>query len=224
MQRTKKSYSPRTSPPSLPLAFLVGVVLLALPVHADWLIIRDENKMIETQGPWSVAADTLTYIDKEGQEKQLPLAQIDLVASEKLTAMQAAKPVVLPKTATSKPSTSTARTETTSADTSQAESGESQAESGEPKVILYMTDWCGYCRRTSSFLKSMKVAFVEKNIEKDPEAAKEYQQKAKGYRGIPVLDINGQIVKGFRVTQIRDLIEDMKRREAAAASSEAAGR
>lgn len=221
MSLDQQTHLQETSPRAALLILLLSAVLLALPASADWLITQEQNKMIETQGPWSVEGDTLTYTDTEGHEQQVPLARINLVASEKLTALKAARPVVPPRSAPgssapqlSAPPSSAPEAGATTADTA-------RADSDEPKVTLYMTSWCGYCRRTSSLLKALQVDFVEKDIEQDPEAAKEYRQKAKGYSGIPVVDINGRIVKGFKATLIRDLVEDLKRREAAAASSEA---
>ncbi len=64
-------------------------------------------------------------------------------------------------------------------------------------VILYMTSWCPYCRKTAAYLKRKGVDFVEKDIEKDPRAAQEVIRKARGYGGVPVVDIDGTIIQGY---------------------------
>ncbi len=71
-----------------------------------------------------------------------------------------------------------------------------------PAVILYMTSWCPYCRKTSAYLKRRGVDFVAKDIEKDPKAAQELARKARGYGGVPVLDIGGTIIHGYSPEQI----------------------
>ncbi len=63
-------------------------------------------------------------------------------------------------------------------------------------VTVYSADWCAYCRAAKDYLKSKGVDYQEKNIEKDPAYAQESVDKS-GQMGIPVLDINGQIIVGF---------------------------
>ena len=63
------------------------------------------------------------------------------------------------------------------------------------RVVLYATDWCGYCKQTKRFLDSKGIAFKEFDIEKDAEARKVYE--ALGGRGIPVLDVNGTLIRGY---------------------------
>jgi glutaredoxin len=75
------------------------------------------------------------------------------------------------------------------------------ADANTNDVILYMTSWCGYCRKAGAFLNARKVFFTEKNIEEDPEASKELAQKAARAgvkpQGVPVIDVRGKLVLGF---------------------------
>lgn len=63
-------------------------------------------------------------------------------------------------------------------------------------VIVYSADWCAFCHAAKDYLKGKGVDFTEKNIESDPAYAQESVEKS-GQMGIPVLDINGQIIVGF---------------------------
>ncbi|MCX2542412.1 MULTISPECIES: glutaredoxin family protein [Pseudomonas] len=63
------------------------------------------------------------------------------------------------------------------------------------KVVLYTTDWCGYCKQTKRFLDQKGIPFKEFDIEKDAEARKAYE--ALGGRGIPLIDVNGTLIRGF---------------------------
>ncbi len=68
------------------------------------------------------------------------------------------------------------------------------------RVVLYATDWCGYCKATRRFLDEKGVPFREFDIEKDTEARKAYE--ALGGRGIPILDVNGTLIRGYEPENI----------------------
>jgi mycoredoxin len=89
------------------------------------------------------------------------------------------------------------------------------ADAQKAKVILYSTAWCGYCRKTRELLTSLQVPFVEKDIEKSPEARAEYQAKGKGYRGVPLTDVAGTLVKGYLPDEVKKLVSELQKKEAA---------
>ena len=68
------------------------------------------------------------------------------------------------------------------------------------RVVLYATDWCGYCKQTKRFLDQKGIPFKEFDIEKDTEARKAYE--ALGGRGIPLIDVNGTLIRGFDPDEI----------------------
>ena len=68
------------------------------------------------------------------------------------------------------------------------------------KVTLYATDWCGYCKQTRRFLDSQGIRYTEFDIEKDAAGRKAYE--ALGGRGIPLIDVNGTLIRGFSEEQI----------------------
>ncbi|GGK17894.1 Glutaredoxin-like protein, YruB-family [Pseudomonas koreensis] len=70
----------------------------------------------------------------------------------------------------------------------------------QARVVLYATDWCGYCKQTKRFLDSKGIPFKEFDIEKDAEARKAYE--ALGGRGIPLIDVNGTLIRGFDPDEI----------------------
>lgn len=75
---------------------------------------------------------------------------------------------------------------------SDAISAQTQAQA---QVVMYATDWCGYCKQTRRFLDSKGIAYKEYDIEKSTEGRKAYE--ALGGRGIPLIDVNGTIIRGF---------------------------
>ena len=69
-------------------------------------------------------------------------------------------------------------------------------------VKVYTTQTCPYCTMVKNFLKENGVEFVEKNVAIDRAAAVEMVEKS-GQMGVPVLDINGEILIGFNRDAIK---------------------
>ncbi len=84
------------------------------------------------------------------------------------------------------------------------------AVAGVGQVILYSRPGCGACDRARAYLKQRGVRYVEKNIQADAAAAAELKAKAakKGFpiSGVPVIDVNGEIVIGFDVRKLETLL------------------
>lgn len=78
-------------------------------------------------------------------------------------------------------------------------------------VIIYGAEWCGACDQAARFFEDNDVAFVEKDIERDPGARQEMQDKARAAginpSGIPVIDFRGTLLTGFDPAQLRSLID-----------------
>jgi len=66
----------------------------------------------------------------------------------------------------------------------------------ENEVILYATEWCGYCQKTRELFKDNNISYVEYDIEKSEKGHEEY--KRLGGTAIPLLKINGKVIHGYR--------------------------
>ncbi|MEM7586953.1 MAG: glutaredoxin domain-containing protein, partial [Acidobacteriota bacterium] len=190
------SYPPRF-PRHVQIALGLSVVLIlaASPAAlADLLVTRD-GQTIETNGPWIVNGKTLTYIDADGARHTLQVSEVDLEASEKKTALEQGRPYVPKANRASQPAAHQTKGATAEEDS---------------KITLYMTSWCGYCRKADKLLKSLDADFVAKDIEKDAKAAREYRSKAGGRSGVPLLDIDGSVVRGYNERAIRQLVAKLK--------------
>lgn len=64
------------------------------------------------------------------------------------------------------------------------------------KVAVYSTPSCPYCIRAKQFLKDKNVEFENIDVSTDEAKADEMIKKS-GQMGVPVLDIDGQIIIGF---------------------------
>ncbi len=195
------------------IAWGVFLFLLAAPFSsADWLVVRDGGQ-IETRGAWKVEGRTVVFTDTQGTVRSLQLEDVDLEASEEAT--EAAKNPPPPrdeKAAQAEPQKESVMT-LTDADVSHREASgpAAQLEVEEPpQITMYATSWCGYCRRARQLLNRLGAEFVEKDIEKTPGARREMQQKVGGRSGVPVLEIGGKIVRGYRPQVITSLVEELE--------------
>lgn len=91
-----------------------------------------------------------------------------------------------------------------------------RASRGEtPKIVMYATSWCPYCRRARKLLNSLDVEWIEKDIEKDRIAAREFVAKAGRGAGVPVIDFDGTLLRGFNQHKIRRLAAEVRKTQKA---------
>ncbi len=74
-------------------------------------------------------------------------------------------------------------------------------------VILYATDWCGYCKKVKQIFEQKGVAYKEFNIETSSQSNKEF--KALGGKGVPLTLINGTAVHGYNPSKIKQLVSEI---------------
>lgn len=72
----------------------------------------------------------------------------------------------------------------------------SEVQPGPPKVELYVTSWCKYCKKARNFFLSRNLPFIEYDVEKDPQAAKR-RKAIDGRSGVPLAVINGYAIIGY---------------------------
>lgn len=73
-------------------------------------------------------------------------------------------------------------------------------------VTLYSTSTCIWCKKTREFFKENKVKFKDIDVGANIKAAQEMIRKS-GQQGVPVIDINGEIVIGFDENKLRKLLK-----------------
>lgn len=72
------------------------------------------------------------------------------------------------------------------------------------KITIYTTPSCVYCKMTKTFFKQNNVAYEEKDVSVDEQARDEMISKSH-QMGVPVVDIDGQIVVGFDKERLAQL-------------------
>lgn len=68
--------------------------------------------------------------------------------------------------------------------------------SDTPSITIYSAVWCGFCHAAKDYFDKLGVKYEDKDVEKDPSAGMEAVTKSQ-QRGIPVIDIAGDIIVGF---------------------------
>ena len=73
------------------------------------------------------------------------------------------------------------------------------------KVKIYSTPTCPYCKMAKQFLTENNVEFEDVDVSASQTAAQEMISKS-GQMGVPVLDIDGQIIVGFDKGKIKKIL------------------
>jgi glutaredoxin 3 len=68
---------------------------------------------------------------------------------------------------------------------------------GRPDVVMYSTDWCGYCQRARNLFERKGVAVSEIKIDEDPKQRDIMLQKSGGRRTVPQIFIGDKHVGGY---------------------------
>jgi len=74
------------------------------------------------------------------------------------------------------------------------------------KVIIYSTPSCPYCVYAKDYFKENNVSFEDIDVSRDREKAQEMVTKS-GQMGVPVIDIDGNILVGFQPEAFEQLLK-----------------
>jgi len=75
------------------------------------------------------------------------------------------------------------------------------------KVIVYSTPTCPYCVYAKNYFKKNNVVFEDIDVTKDRTKAQEMIDKS-GQMGVPVIDIDGNILVGFQPNEFDLLLAE----------------
>ncbi len=174
----------------------------AAATSADRIVLRD-GKTIETRGAVKLDTRQAVYTDLSGRLVALRLEEIDLARTQALNAPSQVAPVTAPPVA-QKPKPPVLRL--TDADVGHVvdgDGGQTTEAGSAPIVTLYSTSWCGWCRKSRDLMQSLGIRFVEKDVERDGQAAAEKLRLAGPAAGVPVFVRGNQVVQGFNEATLR---------------------
>jgi len=79
-------------------------------------------------------------------------------------------------------------------------------ENKKSTVRVFSTESCPFCVALKDFLKDNKIEFEDIDVSDNEAAQKEMIDKS-GQMGVPVVEIDGQIVVGFDQDKIKSLLK-----------------
>lgn len=65
-----------------------------------------------------------------------------------------------------------------------------------PNITIYGAEWCAFCHMAMHYLDEKNISYKYIDVEEKPEYAQAAVDKS-GQRGIPVIDIDDEIIIGF---------------------------
>lgn len=74
------------------------------------------------------------------------------------------------------------------------------------KVIVYSTPTCIYCQMLKDWLKKNNIPFTGHDLSQDAERREEVIKKT-GQMGVPVIEIDDEIIIGFDKKRLSELLE-----------------
>ncbi len=72
-------------------------------------------------------------------------------------------------------------------------------------VKVYSTPTCPYCHKVKEYLKQKNVHFTDFDVASDQQARQAMIQKS-GQMGVPVIEVDGEIVVGFNPAKLDSLL------------------
>jgi glutaredoxin-like YruB-family protein len=80
------------------------------------------------------------------------------------------------------------------------------------KIKVYSTPTCPYCKLVKDYLKEQTIAFTEMDVSQDNDAIQK-MVKLSGQMGVPVIDINGQIIVGWNKNALEEVIKVQQQKD-----------
>ncbi len=75
----------------------------------------------------------------------------------------------------------------------------------DKEVVIYTTPTCPWCHRAKEYFSQKGISYLEHNVAKDRDKAKEMVQKS-GQMGVPVITVDGEVIVGFNQSRLDKLL------------------
>lgn len=73
------------------------------------------------------------------------------------------------------------------------------------RIVMYTTQWCGYCRRAREHLRQRGIPFDDRDIERSAGARREFDRL--GGKGVPVIVAGEHRMNGYTASALDGLLE-----------------
>jgi glutaredoxin 3 len=72
-------------------------------------------------------------------------------------------------------------------------------------IEIYIKSWCPYCHMAKGLLQSKGQAFVEFDVELEPDKYEEMLGRSEGRWTVPEIFVNGRLIGGYTELKLLDL-------------------
>lgn len=79
--------------------------------------------------------------------------------------------------------------------------------SNKMKISIYSTPSCPYCHLAKEYFQENNIEFEDFDVSQDEKALMEMVNKS-GQMGVPVIEIDGEIIVGFNRAEIERILKD----------------
>lgn len=76
----------------------------------------------------------------------------------------------------------------------------------KPRITVYKTPTCPWCHKTMDWFKAHKIDFTAIDVSQDQKALDEMVKKS-NQMGVPVIDIDGEIIVGFDESRLKKVLK-----------------
>ena len=80
------------------------------------------------------------------------------------------------------------------------------ASSTGKKVVIYTTEWCGYCKKAIAFFRARRIPFSQYDVEKSAKGKRDYA--AMNGRSVPIILVGENRMSGFTASRFMQLYKD----------------
>ena len=77
-------------------------------------------------------------------------------------------------------------------------------------ITIYSTPTCPFCKQAKQFLDEKNIAYEDIDVSSDTQKAQETIEKSH-QMGVPVIDVDGEILVGFDRKKLEALLEEGKK-------------
>lgn len=74
-------------------------------------------------------------------------------------------------------------------------------------IVMYATNWCGYCRQARNYFRASGIHYTEHDIEADSDAKRKFDLL--GGTGVPLIMVGGHRMQGFNKARFDKLYSQL---------------
>ena len=191
---------------------------------AEELVMKDGSRLT-TKGPYQVKGRQVLFTNTQGQLVAMPLADVDLAASEKGSKAGSSgatelKSVPQPGEVDDRPQKLPIANKNDSKKVvlvltdkdipkASADSVPTEEPAEYKQVVMYSTTWCPACKSARAFFQQRAIPYTEYDVERDEAADRRAKAKSPGC-GVPVIEVGNEVFCGFGPERILKALKPAK--------------